>query len=68
MKKFIYTLVFSLLFSVCSSEIEDNNTAEEITEVVDATTTSTTTTIFVQPSQERAKEIDIDIEAPEEAL
>ena len=48
-----------MLFSMCSTEIEDESTVEQLPTEVDATTTSTTT-IFVQPSEERAKEIDID--------
>ena len=60
MKKVIYVLVLSILFSMCSTEIDDENTVDQLSTEVDATTTSTTTTIFVQPSEARAKEIDID--------
>ena len=50
-----------MLFSLCSTEIEDESSTKELpTEVDTTTTTSTTTTIFIQPSEERAKEIDID--------
>jgi len=60
MRKIVIILVFSISFSVCSTEIEDENSTEEISTVVNNTSTSTTTTIFIQPSEERAKEIDID--------
>ena len=60
MRKIIFILVFSILFSACSTQTEIETTTEEYSAAVDATTTSTTTTIFVQPSEERAKEIDID--------
>ena len=60
MRKIVIVLVFSISFSVCSTEIEDENSTEEISTVVNNTSTSTTTTIFIQPSEERAKEIDID--------
>ena len=54
MRKIIFILVFSILFSACSAETEVETTTEEFSAAVVATTT----TIFVQPSEERAKEID----------
>ena len=58
MNKVILILIFSMLFSLCSNEIEED-TASLVTSTT-TTIAATTTTTTLLPSQERAKEINID--------
>ena len=58
MNKVILILLFSMLFSLCSTEIDENYAAVETSTTTTIAATTTTTTLL--PSQERAKEINID--------
>ena len=60
MKKNISLLLILFLLVSCTSAESDIETTNTSISSSENTTTSTTTTIFVQPSEERAKEIDID--------
>jgi len=60
MKKNISLLLILFLLVSCTSVENDIETTNTSISSSNNTTTSTTTTIFVQPSEERAKEISID--------
>jgi hypothetical protein len=60
MKKNISLLLILFLLVSCASVENDIETTNTSISSSNNTTTSTTTTIFVQPSEERAKEISID--------
>ena len=57
MKRVSIFVIFIMLFSLCSSDIEES---VETVETTSTTTSIETTTTTLKPSQERAKEIDID--------
>ena len=60
MKKVIFILVSQCFFSMCSTEIEGESTAEQLPTEVDATTTQQQQLFLCNQVEERAKEIDID--------
>lgn len=57
MKRVSIFVILAMLFSLCSNDIEEN---VETVETTSTTTSIETTTTTLKPSQERAKEIDID--------
>ena len=55
MKKVIFILVFSMLFSMCSTEIEENSATVEISTTTTIAATTTTTTIFYLVRKQQKK-------------
>ena len=60
MKKNISLILTFLLIFSCTPRESDLETLDTPISLNETTTTSTTTTVFLQPSEEKAKEIDID--------